>query len=175
MQALHRCAVQPTTRPPRLGVPPQVVTALLRSLRAPFKESPDSTPLIGRLEASGTQVAEWLAADAPAVLGAVIPSAMPAGGAPPAADPAAQQREGGGEGGAMAAAAEADAAAAADAPGSAAPSPSAGPPPPPAVAAAAAAAAAAVAGLGRSGAAASGADGSQDAAGLEVELATEAR
>eukprot|EP00887_Chlorella_sp_A99_P002940 scaffold24.g2940.t1 len=53
------------------------VTALLRSLRAPFKESADSTPAIGRLEAGGAQVGEWLAADSAAILAAIVPPAQP--------------------------------------------------------------------------------------------------
>jgi hypothetical protein len=164
------------------------VTALLRSLRAPFRDSPDSTPAIGRLEASGQQAADWLAADADAVLAAVIP-------------PAGEGLEAGGPSGHAAEAAKGGEAAAAvglqddDAQGgeaeiarAAAGSAAAAAPPaqlqpqahqagaaaaPPAgrdaaVAAAEAAAAVAVAGLGRGAAARPDPE-------LEAELATEAR
>lgn len=49
------------------------VAALLRSLRSPFREGPDSSAHVVRLEASGEAVEEWLAAEGRAVLAAIIP------------------------------------------------------------------------------------------------------
>ncbi|KAL4419865.1 hypothetical protein ABPG75_006963 [Micractinium tetrahymenae] len=164
----------------------EVVTALLRSLRAPFKEAADSTAVIGRLEASGAQVTEWLAADGPTVLSAIIAPVGAAAAAAPAspavatpqvlAEPAATAAGGEGQQGSDNATPEAAAAAraAAGEPSSPAAEAAAGgvPPAQPALAAAAAAAAAAVAGLGRAPSEGSSQD---DAAGLEEELSTEAR
>jgi hypothetical protein len=65
------------------------VAALLRSMGAPFKDSPDSTPHIGRLEATGPQVAEWLATDGPALLSTIIPTAAAAAASAAVADAAA--------------------------------------------------------------------------------------
>lgn len=147
----------------------EVVTALLRSLRAPFKESADSTPMIGRLEATGHVVAEWLAADSPAVLAAIIP---PLGGAAAAAPPAAPVPAAPLEA-APAEAPGSEAAPAGESHAAAGEVATAGLPDlQPALAAATAAAAAAVAGLGRGRC-----DDSslEDADGLEEELSKEAR
>lgn len=148
----------------------QVVTALLRSLKAPFKESADSTPVIGRLEASGAQVAEWLAADGPALLAAIIPPLEAAAAPVPAAQPTAARVD------VPAGKAEQPSALAGAAAKLTRPavedSASGSPELQPALAAAAAASAAAVAGLGKP----RGDGGSRDEAeGLEEELGTEAR
>lgn len=158
----------PSPQPPP-PAPAQVVTALLRSLRAPFKESADSTPMIGRLEATGHVVAEWLAADSPAVLAAIIP---PLGGAAAAAPPAAPVPAAPLEA-APAEAPGSEAAPAGESHAAAGEVATAGLPDlQPALAAATAAAAAAVAGLGRGRC-----DDSslEDADGLEEELSKEAR
>lgn len=43
------------------------------SLDAPFQESADATVYIGRLEATGEEVAQWLAGQGPAVLSCIVP------------------------------------------------------------------------------------------------------
>lgn len=135
--------------------------ALLRALGAPFKEAPDSSQSIGRLEASGQEVAEWLLAEGRTALAAIVPPPPSAAGAddtyagePPAeahaqgtAADAEQQVEQGG------------------AAGEGAPAPSA-------AVAAAAAAAAAVAGLPRS---AVRGDGSEADAEAQDELSIETK
>lgn len=51
----------------------ETVTALLRRLEAPFQESADATAYIGRLEATGGEVSQWLAGQGPAVLSCIVP------------------------------------------------------------------------------------------------------
>lgn len=49
------------------------ITNLLRTLRSPFEESSDSTPFIGRLEATGEKVAEWLMQYNATILDSIVP------------------------------------------------------------------------------------------------------
>jgi hypothetical protein len=148
--------------------------AALRALRSPFREAPDSSVQVGRLEAVGRQVADWRAADGAAALAALVPAlsgpdaadgladgAAPKPGSPPL-QPQQQPEQAGGPlaGGEVSSPVETAAAA------TAAPAPT----PPSAVAAAAAAAAAAVAGLTLPGS-----SRETPAPGLEAEMATEAR
>ncbi|KAI7844476.1 hypothetical protein COHA_001936, partial [Chlorella ohadii] len=144
----------------------ETVTALLRSLEAPFQESADATAYIGRLEATGPEVAQWLADKGPAVLSCIIPlppgvadaaASSSAGGSATAASAAAQ-----GSGPEAASAASGEAAALGASSGQAA--------------AAAAAAAAAVAGL-YIGSSSGGRSRSRQQADkdLKEELAAEAR
>ena len=44
-----------------------------RRLEAPFQESADATAYIGRLEATGGEVSQWLAGQGPAVLSCIVP------------------------------------------------------------------------------------------------------
>lgn len=150
---------------PRLACNPRMC-----SLEAPFQESADATAYIGRLEATGPEVAQWLADKGPAALSCIIP--LPSD----AADAAASSSVGGGTAAASAASqagrTEAAAVAATTTSGEAGAQVATGGQ----AAAAAAAAAAAVAGLHISSSVGGRGRSSQQAGkDLKEELAAEAR